>query len=482
MRIAYCLYVAGALLISVGVTMLFPLGWALWYQDDGLRPLLHAMLVSLGMGGVLSLAFRKWSGQTLNHREGMVIVALSWLCVCLVGSLPYWFANTFPLWTDCVFESVSGFTTTGATALRDIEIVPRSLLMWRALTHWLGGMGIIVMSLAILPFLGVGGMQLYRAEVPGPAPDKLRPRIRDTATVLWKVYVLFTCLLCILLMAGGMDLFDAICHAFSTTASGGFSTKNASMAHFESPYIQWVTIVFMFMAGASFALHYRMLTGDIRCFWRNAEFRFYLGLILLCSLIIAISLYGTDYDSVEEAVRHALFQVVSVCTTTGFATADYEMWLPLPQALILLLMFVGGCAGSTAGGIKSMRVLLLLRQGYHELFRLVHPRAVRHVKLGGRSVPIEVLSGIQGFFILYLTLFVVSGILLSACGLDILTAFSAAASGLGNVGPAFGTVGPVENFAHVPVAAKWVLTWCMLLGRLEIYAIIILFIPEFWRK
>lgn len=462
--------------------MLFPLGWAVYYHDAGLIPLVKAMVVSLLSGTLLFTVFKRKNKLIMNHREGMTIVALGWLGAGIAGALPFEFADIFPTWTDCLFESISGFTTTGSSVMTDIESAPKSILMWRSLTHWLGGMGIIVMSLAILPFLGVGGMQLYKAEVPGPVPDKLKPRIKDTAAVLWKVYVLISVVQCVLLMFGGMNLFDSICHTFGTMATGGFSTKNTSVGHYNSPYIHWVITIFMFIAGANFSLHYRALLGDFRCFWRDSEFKFYTVATLIATGFTTLFIYGHNYGTVAESIQYAAFQVVSICTTTGFATADYELWLPFPQALLLFLMFLGGCAGSTGGGIKCMRVLLLLKQGYNELFRLVHPRAVKHIKLGGRIVPVEVMSGIWGFFILYVGLFVVSSFLLTMCGIDVLTAFAAVAACIGNIGPGLGTVGPAENFAHLPLFAKWVLTWCMLLGRLEIYTVFILFVPEFWRK
>lgn len=482
MRLVYCFHVVGALLASVGLTMLFPIGWALYYQDAGLWPLVGSVVVSCGSGALLFGLTRRKDKLVMNHREGMVIVALAWIAAGCAGALPFLFSGMLPSATDAFFESFSGFTTTGSSVLTDIEALPPSILMWRSLTHWLGGMGIIVLSLAILPFLGVGGMQMYKAEVPGPEPDKLKPRIKDTALVLWKVYVFFSAVQCVLLLLGGMTLFDAVCHTFGTMATGGYSTKNASVGYYDSAYIQWVITLFMFIAGANFTLHYRALRGDMRCFWKNPEFRFYTGVVVVFTLLVTVCIYGRQYDSLLQALRFAAFQVVSVCTTTGFATADYELWLPFSQALLLFLMFLGGCAGSTSGGIKCMRVMLLLKQGYHELFRLVHPHAVKRIKLGGKSVSEEVIAGVWGFFILFTVLFIISGMVLAACGLDLLTAFSAVIACIGNVGPGFGTVGPAENFAHLPGVAKWVLMLCMLLGRLEIFTVFILFIPEFWRK
>ena len=482
MRVGYCLYIIGALLGAVGLTMFFPVAWAMYFQDEGLFPILISTVITLWVGAGLFLIFRPKRKMIMNHREGMAIVAVGWLAAGIAGALPFYFGNVLPSFTDCLFESISGFTTTGSSVMTDIESVAKSILMWRSLTHWLGGMGIIVLSLAILPFLGVGGMQLYKAEVPGPVPDKLKPRIKDTAAALWKVYVLFSALLVVLLMFGGMSLFDAICHSFGTMATGGFSTKNTSAGFYNSAYIDWVITIFMFIAGANFSLHFKAFSGDIKAFWRDPEFKFYAAITCIFTAVIAVTVYGSNYDSVSDSLRFAAFQVVSICTTTGFATADYEQWAPVAQAMLLFLMFLGGCAGSTGGGMKCMRILLLLKQGYHELFRLVHPRAVKHIKLGGQTVSPSIMSGILGFFIIYLAVFVISSFLLAATGLDVVTSFAAVVACIGNIGPGLGTVGPAENFAHLPAFAKWVLTLCMLLGRLEIYTVFILFVPEFWKK
>ena len=462
--------------------MLFPLGYAIASQDGSAVPLTLSMAVTLMCGVLLLFFYRKSVVTVMSHREGIVVVALGWFAAGIFGALPFYFGNVFDLLVDSVFESVSGFTTTGASVLTNIEAVPRGLLLWRSLTHWLGGMGIIVFSLAILPFLGVGGMQLYKAEVPGPVPDKLKPRIKDTAMLLWQVYLLFTVLETVLLMLGGMDFFDAVCHTFGTMATGGFSTKNSSIGQYNSAYIDWVIILFMFIAGANFSLHYRLLRGKPLYLLRDPEFRFYAFITVVCILLIALFIYGVNYDSPLEAIRQSAFQVISICTTTGYATADYELWPALPQAILFILMFIGGCAGSTGGGMKCMRILLLIKHSYHELIRLVHPRAVKHVKLGGQIVKPEVLSGIWGFFVLYLGLFVLASLVMSALGVDVLTAFASVAACIGNIGPGLGTVGPAENYAHIPVLGKWVLLFCMILGRLEIYTVIILLVPEFWRK
>jgi len=419
--------------------------------------------------------------MVINHREGMVIVSLGWIVCAFFGALPFALGG-FPSFTDAYFESMSGFTTTGASILTDIEALPKGLLFWRSLTHWLGGMGIIVLTIAILPFLGVGGMQLYKAEVPGPVADKLQPRIKDTAMSLWKVYVLFTVVQTVLLMFGGMDLFESVCHAFGTMATGGFSTRNASVAAYNSAYIDYVITFFMIVAGLNFALHFQLFRGKPLVLWRDPEFRFFIILVFLLTVVVTLSVQGSNYPSWADAARFSVFQVASIITTTGFATADYELWLPLPQGVLLLCMFIGGCAGSTAGGIKCMRVMLLFKHSYRELFRLVHPRAVLPLKFGAKLVKEEVVASIWGFFVLFIALFVLSSLALTAMGVDVLTSFAAVVACIGNVGPGLGEVGPVNNYSGIPALGKWVLSFCMLLGRLEIYTVLVLFMPEFWRK
>ncbi|NLW82561.1 MAG: TrkH family potassium uptake protein [Desulfovibrionales bacterium] len=474
-------HVTGLILLCVGLCMSLPLLCGVYYADGSVAPLFLSLCVTVLAGAFLMFFFRRPNPLVINHREGMVIVALAWATCGVFGALPFVLGG-FPSFTDAVFESVSGFTTTGASILSNIEALPKGLLFWRSLTHWLGGMGIIVLTIAILPFLGVGGMQLFKAEVPGPVADKLQPRIKDTAMTLWKVYVLFTAVQTILLLTGGMDFFDGLCHAFGTMATGGFSTRNTSVAAYDSAYIDYVISVFMIVAGMNFALHFQLFRGRPLALWRDPECRFFVAVIGVITGVITVYTHGANYSSWSEALRFSLFQVASIITTTGFATADYELWAPLTQGLLLLCMFVGGCAGSTAGGIKCMRVMLLINHAYRELFRLVHPRAVVQVKFGQKLVRDEVLNSILGFFILFVILFVLSGLALTAMGVDVLTAFSAVVACIGNVGPGLGEVGPVDNYGGLPWLSKWVLTFCMLLGRLEIYTILVLFIPEFWRK
>ena len=396
--------------------------------------------------------------------------------------IPFYLGDGFHTFTDAFFESVSGFTTTGASILTNIEAVSKGLLFWRSFIQWLGGMGIIVLSVAILPFLGVGGMQLYKAEVPSPVPDKLKPRIRDTAKILWQVYALISLAQVILLLLGGMSLFDALCHTFTTMPTGGFSTRNASVAHYDSVYFDCVIILFMLLAGINFSLHYQMLRGKTLAFWQDSECRFFLGTVLVLVCLVGWDVFKSVYATIGEALRYGAFQVVSIVTTTGFATADYEQWPAMSQLILLLSMFIGASAGSTGGGMKCLRIMLCFKYCYKELFSLVHPRAVSLIKIGGKTVPDDVMRSVLGFMALYVGLFAISSVVLAGTGVDFITAIGAVAASIGNIGPGFGMVGPAENYAAIPAFGKWLLAWCMLLGRLEIFTVIILVVPEFWRK
>ncbi len=483
MRWQYIIYVVGALIFFLGLTMVVPLVCGILYADQSVLPLIKSMVATIVIGGALFLTFRKGRVANISQREGMAIVTVGWTAVGFFGALPFYLASGHWVLVDAIFESVSGFTTTGASILTNIEALPKGLLLWRSFIQWLGGMGIIVLSIAILPFLGVGGMQLYKAEVPSPVPDKLKPRIRDTATILWKVYALFSAVQIVLLMLGGMSFFDALCHAFTTMPTGGFSTMNASVAHFDSAYLDFVIIFFMIMAGINFSLHYQLLRGQPLAFWRDRECRFFLGAVLVLTLLVSCDLLnGNIYTTIGQAIRYGAFQVVSIVTTTGFATADYEGWPAMSQHILLACMFLGASAGSTGGGMKCLRIMLCFKYCYKELFALVHPRAITTIKLGGQSVSEDVMRSVLGFLALYIALFGLSTIILAGFGVDFVTAFGAVAATIGNIGPGFGDVGPVENYAQIPIMGKWLLIWCMLLGRLEIYTVLILLVPEFWRK
>lgn len=480
MNLALTLHILGALLLFLAAALLVPVPCALLVGDGTAPAFLLAALITAATGGALFRGFR--TGRELTIREGFAVVSFGWLAFALFGALPYVLAGGIPSWIDAFFETMSGFTTTGSTILVNIEALAPSLLFWRSFTQWLGGMGIIVLSLAILPMLGVGGMQLFKAEVPGPTADRLTPRIQDTAKLLWGVYVLFSALETGLLMAGGMSFFDALNHTFTTMATGGFSTRNASVAAFNSAYIDWVITLFMFLAGINFTLHYLALRGRLGDFWRNEEFRFYLTLTLGGGLLLTVFNLSGTYASFTDSLRYSAFQVVSIMTTTGYATADYELWPVVCQYLLVACMFVGGCAGSTGGGMKVARVLLLFKHAQVQLYRTIHPRAVKLVKIGDRAVDKDVMQSILGFFALYMGIFVIASLSMAALGMDLLSAGTAVITALGNVGPGLGSVGPVDHFAHVHPAGKLVLALCMLLGRLELFTVLVLVFPSFWRK
>ncbi|NNF98069.1 MAG: TrkH family potassium uptake protein [Desulfobacteraceae bacterium] len=482
MRWRYILQVVGLLTLFFGFTMVVPLCYGIFTKEITIWPLILSMGITVIFGTAGAILFKTDSTVTISQREGMAIVAVGWTIIGLFGALPFYFSDPAFSFVDAVFESVSGFTTTGASILTDIESHSKSLLLWRSFIQWLGGMGIIVLSIAILPFLGVGGLQLYKAEVPSPVPDKLRPRIRDTAVILWKVYALLTFLELILLKIGGMSLYDALNHALTTLPTGGFSTRNTSVAHFNSLYHDVVIILFMVFAGINFSLHYQLLKGKPLTFWRDSECRFFIGAIVLLTALITFDVHNAVYETVGQAVRYASFQVVSIITTTGFATADYEKWPAMSQLILLFCMFLGASAGSTGGGMKCLRIMLCFKYCYKEVFSLIHPHAVTHVKLGGKPVPDDVMRSILGFLALYIGLFAISALILAGIGVDFVTSLGAIAAAIGNIGPGFGLVGPVDNYAHIPQMGKWLLVWCMLLGRLEIYTFIILLVPEFYRK
>ncbi|MGD8368617.1 MAG: TrkH family potassium uptake protein [Desulfobacterales bacterium] len=477
----YILSIIGFLVLMLGAAMLLPLFVSLYYGEKGTLAMAISTAITVASGGGGWFAFKKYRSENVTPREGMAIASLGWAAVGFFGALPFWLSGTCSF-IDAFFESVSGFTTTGASIYADPQGLFHGLLFWRSLIQWLGGMGIIVLSIAILPFLGVGGMQLYKAEVPSPVPDKLKPRIRETAMILWKVYLLFTLVQILMLMFGGMSLFDAVCHTFTTMPTGGFSTKTASVAHFDSVYLDTVFIVFMLIAGINFSLHYQMLLGKPLALWKDPECRFFLAVFGVMTAVVSFDVWRTVYPGIGESIRYGAFQVASIVTTTGYATADYETWPALSKLILLLAMFIGASAGSTGGGMKCLRVMLYFKFCYKELFRLVHPHAVSRVKLGGKTVPEDVMHSILGFLGLYTGLFVLSALLLAALGVDFITSFASVAACIGNIGPGLGGVGPTDNYALIPYLGKWVLIFCMLLGRLEIYTLIILVVPEFWRK
>jgi len=484
MTIRHVANVVGLLLVFVAVAMLSAAGVSLLYgEGDALAIAASAVLTFCC--GLSAYYYTQFEGD-LTAREGYAIVTFAWASIAVFGSLPYLVTGVAPSLIAGVFESMSGFTTTGATVFTDIESLPKGILFWRALTHWLGGMGIIVLAIAVLPFLGVGGMQLFRAEVPGPTPERLRPRITQTAKLLWYVYVALTAAQTGAYVLAGMGLFDAVTHSFATLATGGFSTKNASIAGFESSLVHWITIFFMYLAGINFALHFRAATGKLDYF-RDHEWRFYTRVILFAAFILlVVNLSAGSYPvgsfaGVAEAARNALFQATSITTTTGFITADYEAWVPAAQMLILALFFVGGMAGSTGGGVKAVRLLLLLKHTAIELRKHLHPRAILLARVGKHVVREDVMANVIGFVILYLLLLVSGGVVLAFLGVDPMTALGASAATVGNIGPGFGDVGPVDSYGWLGDPALVVLSFLMLVGRLEIYTVLLLFHPDTWK-
>ncbi|MDL2321320.1 TrkH family potassium uptake protein [Desulfosarcina sp. OttesenSCG-928-B08] len=484
MRWPHVFHTVGVLVLFFGLTLLAPVIFSLVMADSrSLVPLLQAMGIALISGGALMLVFRHGKVDIVTQREGMAIVAMGWAAIGLFGAFPFYLSDSAFSFTNAVFESVSGFTTTGATILSDIEALGPGLVFWRGFIQWLGGMGIIVLSIAILPFLGIDGIHMYKAEIPTPMPDKLKPHLRDTALILLKVYLSLTLIEMVLLMLCGMGPVDALNQALTTMSTGGNSSRNASIAHFNSPAIDGVIVLFMLLGGINFALHYQFIKGKPLAFWRDAECRVFLGICLVLSLLVGLNLYQTVYPDILNSLRYAAFQVVSIITSTGYVTADYEKWPALSQMILFLCMFVGASAGSTSGGMKCLRLMVCFKYCYKELFSIIHPRSVTHIKIGGKTVPEAVVRNVLGFLALYILLFAVNALMMAGIGhVDMPTAIAAVASAMGNIGPGFGTVGPTENYAAISTAGKWLLSWCMLLGRLEIYTLIILVMPEFWRK
>ncbi len=432
--------------------------------------------------GLLSLLLRRLARKPvdLQIREAFLIVSLTWVTFSFFGALPFMVSGYIPTLTDAFFETMSGFTTTGATILTDIEALPKSLLVWRNMTQWLGGMGVIALAVAVLPFLGIGGVQLFKAEVPGPIKDKISPRISETAKFLWGVYLLFTVAEILLLMLGGLSFFDSVCLTFGTLATGGFTPTNASLAAFPSPYIHYVVIVFMFIAGVNFSLHFWALKGRFNLYLSNPEFRFFLGITgLATGLIMAARLFEGESFS-EEFFRSTLFQTVSIVTTTGFVTHDYEQWPFVTQIILLALMFFGGCTSSTGGGIKNVRILVAFKFMGSELKKLFHPHGVFPIRMGDRTIQERQVANIVGFISFYVLIFFLGVMAMAGLGQNIDTSIGAVAATLGNVGPGIGGVGPVENYSHLPALGKWVLSFLMLVGRLEIFTVLMIFTRSFW--
>ncbi len=473
----------GLLVMMLSLFMLLSALWSIYYQEESAyTSLILSAAITFVSGLVAFLLTRKHDFRNIGKKEGYVIVTVIYVCIAFFGALPFYLCGAIPSFSDAFFESTSGIATTGATILTDIESLPMGLLFWRSMTHWLGGMGIIVLTLAILPILGVGGMQLFVAEVPGTTPSRLHPRITQTAKRLWGIYTGLTLVLTLLLMLGGMDLFHSINHAFSTVATGGFSTQNDSMAGY-SAYTQYVIILFMILGATSFSLHYFVLKGQFSKVLNNEEWLFFLKLMGSFTLLFFLSLLVImQSPDIEYIFRKSLFQVVSIVTTTGFTTTDYMEWQGFLWFFLFLLMFTGGCIGSTAGGMKMIRVLVLVKNTRLEFKRLLHPMAVIPVRVNQKSIPQEIIHNFLAFFLLYMLLFMAGAAAMTLFGLDFTSAIGASAATLGNIGPAIANVGPIESYGSIPNPAKWILSFYMILGRLEMFTVLLLLSPSFYKK
>ncbi len=492
LNIKVIINILSILLFALGVFMLFGLPIALLSDENsgmyGMAGFWELLIPAVGsmLAGSLGWYFSKDNARKLNKREGYLIVTMGWLMMSAVGAIPYFLlGGQFTDFADALFESVSGFTTTGASVLTDIEVQPKAILFWRAMTHWIGGMGIIVLTIAILPLLGIGGMQLFLAEAPGPTADKLHPRITETAKRLWILYVGLTFLEIIILLICGLSFFDSVTHSFATVSTGGFSTKNASVAHF-GPAVQYVIILFMFLSGMNFSLTYFGLKGKLDKVWKNEEFKVYLFGVLLITLVATVLVFAYDPQklnvSFEEAFRDALFQVIAVITTTGFVTENFAAWGPFLKIVFFLLMFVGASAGSTAGGVKIVRHIIILKNGFVEFKRQLHPNAILPVRYSSKIVDNQIVFNVLAFFMIYMFIFCLGCLVMGAWGYDFETVLGSVATSLGNVGPGLGKVDPVSNFSFFTAAQKIFLSFLMLLGRLELFTVLILLTPYYWRK
>lgn len=483
--------ILGGLVFCLGVFLFLPMLIALIYKESSWSAFFWTAVGSMVIGGMLFVIFKPV--YELRMREAFLIVTLTWFVGSLIGAIPFTLSGTLESFTDAVFESMSGFSTTGSTIFGGItsdgiqnpaiEELDKSILFWRSLSHWLGGMGIIVLTLALLPLLGIGGMELFQAEYSGSKSDKLTPRIQETAFLLWTVYMGMTTVQFLLLwIHPSMDWFEAINHAFSTMATGGFSTQNASVGAFNSVYIDTVITIFMFLAGINFAMHFRLFTGKTQSFFENREIRFYSLMAFIFIVAVSGSLWIMDEYSFGEALQYGSFQVVSILTTTGFATDDYALWLPFSGFLLFALFFTGGCAGSTGGGIKMIRLMIIGKNMAREFKQIIHPQAIIPVRIGNRVIEATILKTILSFFVTYFLIFIIGALIMSSMGYDFQSSMGASIANLGNIGPGWGDFGPMEEYAHVPYAGKWVLLILMMIGRLELFTVLVIFTPWFWKN
>ena len=473
------LKVIGNLIVFEAFALVAPLGISFYYGSSDLQAIINTIIILLVVGYPLTKL--RVVRQQVRTKEAIAIVTLGWFVVSSFGALPFMFSGALPSFTDAFFETVSGLTTTGATVITDIEILPEGLLFWRSFLHWIGGMGILVLALAIMPTIGVGAFQIFKAETPGPIADKIAPKMRDTAKILYTAYLGITVIETILLMLGGMTLYDALIHTFGTVGTGGFSTYNSSIGHFNSYYIYTVISIFMIMSGVNFSLYYDLYRGKIKNIFSNLEFKVYISIIFAATLLVYLNISGTYATDVQDFIQ-SLFQVSSIMTTTGFATANFDLWPDFSKAVLFILMFVGGSAGSTGGSIKVIRLIILFKLIKREVQKLLHPRATLPVELNGKMLTADVISSVTGFFFLYMMLFAGGTLLISFENIGLLSAASAVAATLGNIGPGFDFVGPTQTYALFSMPSKWILSFMMLFGRLELFTLFLLMTPSYWRK
>lgn len=478
MNIKLIAKVIGQLLLIEAAALTLPLLVSLYYGEASALAFVETIFICLLVGGLLS--YIKPKNQRIKIKEGLVIVTFGWVFFSIFGALPFLFSGAIPSVADAIFETVSGFSTTGASILTEIEGLPLGILFWRSFTHWLGGMGILVFTLALLPKMGAGSFQIIKAESPGPVSEKVAPRVKNTAMILYLIYIGMTIIEIILLMLGGLDFYEASVHSFGTVGTGGFSTKNTSIGYY-SPYVQWVITIFMFASGTNFALYYLMLKGKVKKALADEEFRFYVGIFLLAITILVIDLSNSGiYETLGETIRHSAFQAAAIITTTGYSTTDFDLWPSVSKAIILLLFFVGGCAGSTGGGIKNVRILIIFKSIKASFLKIVHPHAVTQVKLNGKTVHKDTILTVFSFVMVWAMIVLFGTVIVSLDGYPLIDSFSAVAVTLGNIGPGFGVVGPTSNFAGFSDGMKYFFSFLMLVGRLELYTVLILLTPGFW--
>lgn len=469
------------LLSIISLTFIFPIIATLFYGElETLSSFIYPGLFCFLVAGII-FAFTRRKKLSLTPKDSFFIVAAAWISASLLGAVPFVLSGTIPSFTDAIFESVSGFTTTGATILSDVENLPKSIGLWRCQMHWLGGMGIVVLTVALLPLLGVGGFQLIKAETTGPEKGKVTPKVATTAKILWFMYLALTLIQILCLKIAGMNWYEAITHSFSTLGTGGFSTRNASIAAFNSPVIEWICTIFMILAGVNFSLYFFLINRKFSEIKENSELKAYLGIILIS--IIGITFFiSPQFTNLKDAIRGAAFQVASIVSTTGFASLNFNLWPSGAQIFLLMLMFVGGCSGSTAGGIKVVRWVILSKQANNEIRRVLHPHGVFTIRLNGRAGRKDVVFSVAAFIFLYVLLVIITTLIASFSGIDALSSFTAALVTVGNIGPGFGAVGPIENYGFFADPIKWWFSFVMLAGRLELYTMFIFFTPAFWKK